>query len=1324
MAIRLMLSHDISDYKSALERAGLSYEKVKDYIDDPSSAVKEVTDDTDTYGGIDPRITEENALYLVLTNYITTTLSEPEVNGLYDDVCAVSNESIRYVSVDMSMIPLYYGDNSYFATIAYLGSYSIGAYGAPTKFFSYDTYSGYAAYTDAMYETFFWRALIGMSPAEAGYTSLIAYINALGLSDGSVKADPGYGLPGYKIAYWHVYYNPDNNATASSDGWVDMEALGPDGAIALQNSQGGMINYVNGVVVLEYDPSSLTDLSGTVNFASSSGNAGAKGIQVSVFVESEVSPTGYAKRSTVLTDADGRYTISVPNDGSRYYVVFSSGTSTLATGSVIETRWDMTSSNANLTIQATSLSGSVIVKNDPFQAYKQEAYVVIEGQSSGMKYQMNIDTSNRADTARESFRFDNIVPDVYKVTVYSPSGTIINTGTVTVTAGANTGYQISATSGTLTVTVTTDVGAPAQNGTVVEAKDTLTGVVYSGTVTDGKAVIYVVPGTYTVYAGGSKVSINNPSSTVSNGGSSTASLTVFDAKNISVSGAPSGSLINIMSYGFTASSTTSTFAIPQSGGSSIEQYTAYALSGNNVYYGVSSSSSISMTSSAGYNVSGILKDYRGNPFSGTVSFIKADGAAVGATFIFMSDADGKFSVTLPAGTYTLHAYGASSATITTITVSEDTDLGDIATKRSRDLSIILNYRTNMSSASTRGIPFVDVKFSVEIEDVTYDFFVKTNTTGRAQISVPEGLTVKASSPGFNTGKFYMKDMSHEFAPNSVTSTTWALADKKPTSNPETSTGWVKTVSVSASPQLKLTLYNSSSTVFGLGGESLSAVIPGQYNALIDTGTEYFSGTVYIYPGHTGGLDITTTNFVKVTLNASENDEITVVPTDEEEGTYHVDEDNPLIYYLQRGKSFYFMAVSGDGETEQIAYASVSNITSPVTLNLNNKADKAVITGYAGVNADGTLIVTYGGVSIPFEITDGTFEITVPAGTAIRLDAKMSQTIDDKEYAYSGTTNMSAAEVVDEAKIYFHSTTTSSSPVSTLDLKGSNFNFANGRGSFNLEITNTTNSPVTYSVTAGSAWILDKAYTVTVNAGQKATVTIQGRYDPATVGAGDPNLSVTATSINGTSAGTYVLDASAFSSTGPGEMYVDISGIEGASADAVSSFEYMYAVTITNNDSYLKTVSISAKMPPGSSANWSMVFSDENGGIIVPSNGSNTFSVNGYGKTTIYVKLMYRDASETSVPDIELVVSTSMTNQTLKTNSGGSSDTANRSVTFKNVSAKEAVIDTEDTSASGNNIFNEPTPVPMMTWVLLALTILTFIAMIWFGIRKGVFVRRR
>jgi len=1297
MIIRLILSGNLENFRSAITSAGLNYNTIKGYVDDPSTAVEEVEANPTTYPGLSSNVTEENALYLALGNYITNSLTNFEVDSFYDDVRSASGESISYVSVDRSMLPIAYGDGSLFSSIAFLGNYSFSSmYGEPSYFYTYNTNTGYAVYSDAMYDTFFWRAYIGMSPAAAGFSGSIDYLNALGLSDGTTKANPGFGMPGYKVAYWTVMYNPSDSATGASDGWERMDAYE---AIALQDAQGGMINYIASVVMLEYDPDNWSPFEGRVNYASSSGNTGAAGIRVAVFEKAEYSTTGtveYVQRSTAFTNADGSYEIMVPDDKD-YYVTFSSGSNAMTGGFIMSTYEDTFSIPTVINLAATSLSGSVVINSNP---YTEDSYVIIEGTASKFRAQTNV--------IGGTYTFNNIVPDLYTVTVYTAAGTEINKASIPVNIGNNVGARISATSAVITVTVTDQFGKSVNSpSSTVVAMNNSTGAVFTAPIENGQAKISAIPGTYTMYvSGGGLVSASNPSVTVESTSGKSATLVAYNARSISVTGAPAGSLVSVMSFGFMYSSASSgNFAVPVSGGNN-GMYTAYAVSGNTVYYGASSGPAIALSSYAGYDVKGTLKDANGEVTAGTVAFI----TSTGATLIFTANEKGEFNVKLPAGSYTMYAYNSSTnALLKTVNISSDTNLGDQKMETARTHTISINYSTNMSTGSTKGLAFVDVKMEMTMDGVTYELVTKTDTTGAAVFKVPSGYSAELTTEAINNAMFSMESRSTTAAAGTGnTSNTWRLTAKE---NPD-STNFVKLVPVTSSVPVDITLYNNSATKYNVSSSPVS-VVPGQYTALIEgTNGQYFSGTVHIYPGQSGSLNIDTTNVATVTINASASDKITVTSTDE--GKYFVDSDNKLIYYFERGHDFYVTATSGTGDSETIAYANVDNISGNMTLDLSNKAAKAVIKGYVGAVANGTVEVRYDSVKVPFSVSNGSFEITVPTGKALSLTADVTITSGTDTYKLHGSTTMTASEVTDGARCNFPVTTSGTDTDSALS--GSNFNFSNGHGTFQLSVKNNEKFAQTYVVSAGPAWILDTTYTVTVGAESTGNVTVSGTYDATRIGAGNEDLNVSVRSINGTDAGKYVLPGSIFSSSSTTNMYVDIGGTEGAFADAVNGHEYMFAVTITNNDNYLKSVTLNVTMN-GSPSNWTLVLSDANGREIKNTGG--TYSINAFGATLVYVKVMCRDSSSTTVPTISVAVSAS---SNLFTNSSGVTVTGN-TATFS-MSAQQAEMDASDMTATGDGVHKERSSIPIATMVLAALTVLAFILMLWLGIKKGVFVRRR
>lgn len=1293
LALRLILAGGVENYSSVISAAGLNYNQIAGYINNPATAVQEVIDNPEKFPGISPELTEENAIYLATAALIASVLSSPDVNKFYDSVCYQSGKAITYVVVDRSMIPLYYGDSSLFPTIGYLGSYQSDQYASPTNFFSYNTQSGAAVYTDAMYNTFIWKAFIGQSPAAAGYSTSTELLNALALSDGKVKAQPGYGLNGYRIAYWHVMYNPDDSATVSSPGWEDKDAYE---AIALQKEKGGLINYVSGAVMLEYNPGNHISYSGQVNYQSETGLTGAEGIQVAVFEKPSygTGASSYVQKSTSYTKANGAYTISVPNDGSDYYVVFSSGTKALAGGQTIATYHNTSSIPAIINIPATGLKGTIVVGES---AYTDATYIVAKGVASGNTVQ--------ADAVDGKFVFSNLLPDLYELTVYLPNGTPINAIQVPVIAGSNDDARIAANSGTITVTATDDHGAKLTSGTAV-AIDTTTGAKFNAPIADGTAKLLVVPGTYNISVTGGKIPVSSTVVTVESKGTKTAAISAYDAKNVTATGAPAGSLVTLMSFGYFASSTVTTFQVPVSGGINTGSYTAYAVSGGQVYYGTSAGNNITLTGHAGYTITGTLKDVDDKAVTGTVAFLTSDGAVL----IFTADEDGKFSAFVPAGSLVLYAYNSTNAILKTISVSGNADLGDVTMEKSRNVTLTLSYSTNMSTGSTKGLAFVDIKLKVTVDGTDYNLVVKTDTTGKAVFTIPVDNAAELTADAFDTAQFHMDAQTAAIATGSSNSTmSWNL-DADPAS---TSGRYVKAVTVSSTVPVEITLYNSSSTKYTVSGATV--VKPGQYSAKVSgSAGQYFDGTIYIYPGQTGNLNIDTIPVATATLTAAATDEITVTPIDEEAGKYYQDADNKLVYYLEKNKSFFFKAVSGSEGSTQTAYASASNVNANVTLNLSNKADTATVKGYVGAVADGKLKVSYGSVNLEFEINGGAFEFDIPTGTALNLTAEVSKEINGITYKYSGTTTVAAGDVKKETKVHFPVLTASSA--SAVGLTGSAFTFAGGQGTFTLSIKNDGDYRNTYIVTSGPGYILDKTYTIVIEAGATGNVNVSGRYDPAITGAGSSDLAVHVRVLTGETVGTYVIDGSAITPAGTTDTYVNVAGADDAGNDAVTGYEYLYAVTVKNNDNYQKTVTVNASLV-GASGDWTLVISDKDGGNI-QSNGT-TFKVAGYSSTVIYVKIMSKNGASTDVPSLNVTVTAP---NTVKTDSSSVSVSGN--VATATLSTKIAEIESSDSSAVGDNIYNEQSSVPVSLWILLAAAVLILLFTIWTGMKRGVFVRRK
>ncbi|MGI6078853.1 MAG: InlB B-repeat-containing protein, partial [Fastidiosipilaceae bacterium] len=769
MTIRMVLHYDAASFDSQFTAAGLTADEaaeLESLIDDADAAQAYVKENYSDFPGVSVNsLTDENAIYYAASDYMVDHLTEQEIESLYASVLSQSGKSgIQYIELDGSMLPLYYNDSSSFSTIAYFGNYTLGTYNAATQFFSYNSYYGYTTYTDAMYETFLWNALIGIDASD--YSSSYSLISALATADSSVTVSPLTGISGFQIVYWHLMYNPDDSATNSSSGWVEMDAYE---AIAKQRSEGGVINYLSSVMLLEYVgdnddySTSYSSYSGTVT---GSDGAVVEGIEVAVYVyNSDLQK--YVRGSTAYTDSEGKYTITVPN-GTDYYVSYYAGATTARNGTVFKTITDDITADTDLdvTLDAVELTGTVTVSGNSCDV---TGTVTLVGQTSGREYTLTL-ASGAFDTADTSSTDSSIsiIPDKYDATVYSSTGAEVGTGTLVATATTTTA-QLDLSGGKITVTVTA-MDYSDVTGVEVTLTETTSGVTFTGTVgSDGTAVIYVTAGTYSGSVNGAStdngywIGASTSNTTMSSSGySRTMSITVYPMVSVSISnGSGSQGIVSAVGYsGYTVDGTTAylPFTLNE------VTYTIYQLSNGSIYYATVTANDtdttltadLGTTASTAYTVSGTVKDSDGSGISATVYFIKSDD---GAVFAYSSDSDGAYTAYLPEGTYTVYAYGSSQASYSTLDVTADAT-NDISLETAYSATLAVDYNTNRSSTSTyRYIPFAEVQEEVTIDSTTYTFSVltslgsSTSTTGRAAVWVPEGASVTATVNGYDTVAF-------------------------------------------------------------------------------------------------------------------------------------------------------------------------------------------------------------------------------------------------------------------------------------------------------------------------------------------------------------------------------------------------------------------------------------------------------------------------------------------------------------------------------------------------------------------------------------------
>ncbi len=1287
--LRIMMADGSRNYASAFSGHSDVYDTVIGFINDPSSAEAVVDANPETYGAIRTDMAEENAVYLASIDAITTKMNEAEIMEAYNSVCRISGNSISYFMLDGSMLPLQYGDGGYFSTMAYFADYKVDNYGAATKFFSYNTYYGYTTYTSEIYSTFLWKAMIGPSATEAGYTSSYSYLVALSTSDGTVKAIPGYGLAGYEVAYWQLMYNPDSDATLSDDGWEYMDAYD---AIAKQKTDGGLINYLSSIVLLQYTgvASGSDVLDGTVSV----GGKAVNGATVSVYQYDETfgQYVMYSQTKTI----DGNYSALVPSGD--YRISVSLGDSEICSyrsGTIPQ----------DISIAKTSVDGAVMVGDAVYDAEPMK--LVLTGQAfvTGESKEVSVQIENGL------IQIDEILPGAYSYVLYDSTGTSLGTGTVNIVSGSNDGFRITPTTRTITVTVNDQFGNSLQDGVVI-ATNTTTGAQFSAEVEDGKAVISAVSGVYTLSMGQGHTCIYSSTVNISSGNrTATISGGIYESNTVTLSGAPAGTIFTISAGTFSTLSYvidgTTYFDVPVSVATDRMLYTVYGVSGGQVYHAVyTGGDRVSVTGSASSIIGGTLKN-GDNGTSGTIRFVSSADEYYAAS----ADSDGVYKAIIPNGTYTVYAdNGNNMAYLGTMTVNGNADGKDISLVDGRRVSQTFKYDRG-TSGSDANLPFV--LGLLQITD--YTLYSMTNTSGVVNFYIPDNvastLSLNNKEGTLNNDAFDCKKLTRDIAEGTSNNTNTTAMTIKVYDADKEQDNVVKTQSVRIPYDMEVNFYEDDSDEVSnyKAGETVT-LRPGSYTVTIaGTTGYYFDGTATLYPGETefAGLEnvqeVATVNVAK-----SESDMLTI----ESDGRYHTFNGG---YYLEVGYEYFMKSVNTVNGKDTLAYGylDLTDASAGETFSVNMTAsqNEMEVTGNIGVDADGTITVIYNAngaqVKHDFDVTDGTYTLVLPESvTSVTAEVQVNTTIDTEKVYFEAEGTLSdlrngvvrnisaitgdAPEDDDEEQPDFTAEIDSAS-------------FSDGVGSIRVKVTNNTGSVMTYALTAGSALSLASDYSKVIAGGATDYIDAAIFYDATRFAPGSDGFEVTIADING--AESEVLEiTSGDDRSGSSDMGIYRMDDTGSKfGDRVSAYQYLYALTFDNRNVYSHNVTVSVPSVSG----WAISIVDEDGKKIAES--GEVFTIYGLQTTVLYVKVMLLSAdadSTASVPSVTASVSVD----------GGSAQS------FA-LSAKGASVTTDSMSASGTDVFNEKAGVPSGVWFLVVVIILLLVTVFWLASKRGVFSRR-
>ncbi len=1253
MALRMIMSDGIDRYDDGWDP--IFAEGLKEIVENPSKARTEVLNDSSTYPSVNPGITEENAVYLAGIEYITNEKTDAEVWELYDGIRQERGDgAIGYIGINAEMLPLFYGDNSSFAALAYLNDYSMNYYqygAAATKYYDFGQLG--IEYTDAMYESFLWKALFGLGKEDVDRNM----VNSLRSSDGTLVATPGLGLGGFTVDSWQVKYNPDSKAKLNDSGWKFMDGYE---AVALQKSNGGLINYYSSMIMMKVVGSvDYTSETGTVTYGGSS----FEGAKIAVFEKDENGKM--VQRFTTFTDADGNYSVLVPNH-SDYEIRLYTATDRTVGGVYI----NKINTSVPFDVVASSIKGTV-------DGFTGDLTVSAEGIYHGK-------TGEGTFVASE-FTILEMPSDKYVVTL-KLNGKVVGTQTVTVGPGANHGVDF-VPSFELTVNVKDMYGAP--NDGIVVLQHPNGNILVEESTTDGMVTFHVMPhnGEYTVYV---KDEVSTSASVKVTDKPVSVNITTFDSATVSLAGE-----IIALAPGY-SSTGTGEIMLPTVGDTT---FTILNDDKVRIYNGILGAEQ----SLVEYNAT--LNSKSDVPISGKVTFFGENGL----TLTYVTDDDGKISAKLPTGDYTAYAVGddGSCAIETIIVPATPEDDKVITTSDGRKLTVSLTFPSGADG--TKGLPFRQV--SVKIGDHT--IYGTTDADGRSILAIPsnQGAEVKVAAgvegPVIWTDDFDemivtgTSNVSKNFSVSTQDVAKSAIVLAKDT--------WLWRSAITNTPSYT-----------GALGDTIN-VTPGTYTCVVKESGTYTYSKVKVFAGQTEFITDSETeleDMVLIELLNTEEAKITVKadPANDEDIYYSVKMDDGN-YLLMSGNSYQFKAVNDDGE---IAYVQFNGTTLvPSTFDFS---DKVTLKGYVGVDGDGTARITIGTTELLTDVKGGEYEIDVPlapgsVNISFKVNAKPSGAIGECEYTGDLIATI-PAEPVDGIVVTNAQLTGNGDLIQVTDkpiLTVKNVtSVVNGEFKFDLEVDPVVDvGTKTYAIKAIGPWQLDRYYTVTLSGTAISTLSdISGTFDPDKIGDGDSEMKVSIVDLKGTTVATgeighgYVtVDSS------NNKVTVMIAG-EGGRPDVKTDDEYLYAITIRNDANYLMKASIT--LDGAMLEGWIHTISDENGRVI----GATDFDVAGYSDTVLYLKVMNVTGHAAEIPElsIEVAVSSLSGSPELKDDEGGNKVTIN-------LIPKELTLDTS-LNVGGSNIYGEGNAMQPAFWVLTLLSVIFIVLIVWLGSKRGVFTRRK
>jgi dolichyl-diphosphooligosaccharide--protein glycosyltransferase len=331
-----------SNVKAILERY-LGPDGTKDFLEMEQMTATpkwraEILKHPDIFGKRTRDINDLNVKWTALAGLMTSRLDKLQLIDIYDEMMSATGHQIRYFAADSRMFPFQARNTGiYYAPVklsdqdinSFLKTTAVGNDGQEydpahiplekrqDKDFKITDYKLY--YLDPFYNSLFYKAYIGYSPADAGispgtygYTDIPSLVG--NMRTGQYPTMQGWNMSNFRLEYRTAYWNPYNQSNGLANHSADWKVVPPWTAAKDQTDNNGVVdlyyrNLYQGVFFLKYYSGAYVN--GTVHTDDGKPIYNAR---VTVYDDLPLAASNYpgVPHGYTFTDRDGRYSILAP----------------------------------------------------------------------------------------------------------------------------------------------------------------------------------------------------------------------------------------------------------------------------------------------------------------------------------------------------------------------------------------------------------------------------------------------------------------------------------------------------------------------------------------------------------------------------------------------------------------------------------------------------------------------------------------------------------------------------------------------------------------------------------------------------------------------------------------------------------------------------------------------------------------------------------------------------------------------------------------------------------------------------------------------------